>query len=512
MDLAFEMRMGTKMRGDLTRLEGNRYDVVVVGAGINGASTAARLARSGYKSLLIDKGDIGGGSSSRSSRLLHCGLNYLASAKEATTLSDRLQHLRSAKEMMRYRTASQQEIPNRIRKHTFYIPVLRDDPIQKWQFDLAFLSLFLLSGFKEGVEYRNYKNGQADAPQMLEYFGNNLMSAASFVDIVYDWPERICVDMALDAGASGADIRNYTSLANGQATARGWELSLVDTFEPQKTAAVSARLLLNLAGVWSDAVAAKVDVAGEPTVTPNKGCHIAVRLPSAFSGKGIIRRNSLGHLFICVPWRGLHIIGPTETPYSGSLDDITPDDSDVALLLEQANATVPGLHLTADDIVFRWAGLRPAAFQEGSPRGTWMRVFHDLSPRPEAPMLSMAWGRIADHADTAERIARLVQAKLGAPTRRHKVSCLRPRACSSFDDIDLAEVIETEQAMTVADVLFRRTGQGWDADLGLPYVERVAQALEIKTGRKRAPELIDEYFNLLRRSFGYRDVSPLNSR
>src|SRR5690349_12683426 len=66
------------MRPDISELDGQRFDVVIIGGGINGASAAQHLAAAGYRSLIIDKGDFGSGASARSSRLLHCGLRYLA--------------------------------------------------------------------------------------------------------------------------------------------------------------------------------------------------------------------------------------------------------------------------------------------------------------------------------------------------------------------------------------------------------------------------------------------------
>ena len=66
------------MRAPLAELDGRRFDVAIIGAGVNGASAAQHLAGAGYSVLLVDKGDYGSGTSSRSSSLLHCGLRYLA--------------------------------------------------------------------------------------------------------------------------------------------------------------------------------------------------------------------------------------------------------------------------------------------------------------------------------------------------------------------------------------------------------------------------------------------------
>ena len=68
-------------RCELSELSNTEYDVIVVGAGINGAGFAQQLVATGYSVLIIDKGDFAGGATSKSSRILHCGLRYLASGK-----------------------------------------------------------------------------------------------------------------------------------------------------------------------------------------------------------------------------------------------------------------------------------------------------------------------------------------------------------------------------------------------------------------------------------------------
>lgn len=486
------------MRPDLSSFSGRRYDIAVIGAGINGAASAARLARRGYKVLLVDKGDFGSGSSGRSSRLLHCGLNALASTKEAVGLAEKLKHFAAARQMLGFRSDAARQFPDKIGRRQFYIPVFTHDRIPPWQFRMAFALLSTLSGFKDKLGFTVHRPTD-DAAPVLKHFGEALDYAVSFSDVVYDWPERLCIDQALDAERSGADIRNYTEFARAHADGEsGWRIDLTDALDRTMSVTVGARLLLNLTGVWSDGVNARLRNEGGPTVTPNKGCHIAVTLPKDFSGKGIICRNAIGHLFICVPWRGFHIIGPTETAYSGPLDGVSPTEEDVALLLNQANATIPGLHLTAEDVIFRWAGLRPAAFEAGNPRGAWDRRFHDLSPGPDAPAIGLSWGRIADHPDTAATIVGMVERRLG-PSKGAVPSGVEYRgAGGTLDDI-----IRLEQPMTVADVLFRRTGEGWNRDLGVPKAEAIAEALLRHGVSGTVTGLVEDYRAYLHTILGY---------
>ncbi|MGL9623885.1 FAD-dependent oxidoreductase [Bradyrhizobium sp. U531] len=494
------------MRSKISALEGTSYDVAIIGAGINGTSCAVELAERGFSVLLVDKADFGSGSSSRSSRFLHCGLRWLAYAKSAHGFFEKVRTLDAARKVLRFRRAMRTQTPSRVRGHTFLIPIFAEDIVPGWQFDLAFATLAVLSGFRGNLNYRRYSANELGSLPLLKHIRLQVRGVVSFTDYVYDWPERICVDLALSAEESGAIVRNYTNLRKGRQSMRGWELELADSLAPEQTAKVSARLLLNMTGVWSDQTSDAVGIQNAKTVTPNKGCHIMVQLPREFAGMGIICPNSLGHVFMCVPWRGLHILGPTETAYSGSPDELVVDTSDVDLLLQQANAVIPGISLTADDVRFRWAGLRPATFEEGNPLGVWRRAFHDLSPNPSSPMIGVSWGTINSYDDTVAIAARLVEAKLGVakisrhrpPTRRSEIS----------HEADLSQIIATQYPVSVADVLFRRTGHGWDPDLGLGSAESVAKALADQRNGMAAGKLMDEYHALLRREFGHSGKHP----
>ena len=132
-------------RRELGSFDGMNFDVVVIGAGINGARY---LAAAGYLVLLVDKGDFGSGSTSRSTRMLHCGLRYfetprpvldftLAPGKFAVAL-------RMAKAAMEVRGEIVKDSPERVRAIKPLYPIFRDGPYKEWQVDLAFK---VLGGF-----------------------------------------------------------------------------------------------------------------------------------------------------------------------------------------------------------------------------------------------------------------------------------------------------------------------------------------------------------------------------
>ena len=133
------------------------YDIAIVGAGINGASAAQHLSAAGYRVLVVEQGDFANGASSRSSRLLHCGLRHLANGSSVTGMMMRpdrlLRSLATVRADMLARDEIVDSIPERVRAINFCLPIYGDDPYAPWHMDAAFAMLRILvcAGFARGV-------------------------------------------------------------------------------------------------------------------------------------------------------------------------------------------------------------------------------------------------------------------------------------------------------------------------------------------------------------------------
>src|SRR3954454_20247922 len=205
------------MRAPLAELAGRSYDVIVVGGGAAGASTAQHLAAAGYETLLVDKGDFASGTTSRSGRLLYCGLAYLSPDHELWRYlyrpKDLYHRVRMARLSMKCRSQLVETMPERLTRCTFFFPVMRGGPYPGWKVDLAYRALRLLDPSGTPLNYRRLAG-----PEAARQFGlvrlldqGQLESVAVFDEYQYNWAERICIDTVLDAERCGATIRKYTS-------------------------------------------------------------------------------------------------------------------------------------------------------------------------------------------------------------------------------------------------------------------------------------------------------------
>ncbi|MCA0018897.1 FAD-dependent oxidoreductase, partial [Mesorhizobium sp. B264B1A] len=152
------------MRLSLDELSGSVFDVAIVGAGINGAETARCLSAAGYSVLLVDKSDFAAGASGRSSRLLHCGLRYLAPGKSVWEFVRQPQRFltacRMARAAMQSRAQFVRDTPDRIRSMRFCFPVYRGGPYSGWQIDAAFRILKSLGGREVPLNYRRLSGAE----------------------------------------------------------------------------------------------------------------------------------------------------------------------------------------------------------------------------------------------------------------------------------------------------------------------------------------------------------------
>lgn len=456
------------------------YDTVVVGGGIIAAAAGEHLTAAGYRTLLVERDDYGSGTSSKTSRLQHCGLGYLSAASRSIAAflarpSGAIECLSLMRRAMQGRAEFVRAAPERLKPVTFIVPLTRENAIPGWKARLAFKLMAASDGGEVPLDLRILSAEEARAHAALKGMGiEGLHGAMSFTEYQYHWPERIVVDAVMRARTIGMEALNHTAVT---ALSRENDLWRVTLNSPEGIRDVAARAVVNCAGAWVDEITA---LAGAGHIRKNageKGTNIVVRLPDNLSGIGFQTVTAAGAPFYLIPWGELHYVGPWDCPCDGRPEGFRASETEIAAILDQLGRLFPGLRLSRDDVRYSWAGVRPRSLARGG-KGSGPAVLeHDLTEEGLPNVFLFTGGLLMTHRDAGRRLTRAVARRLkpsGGPRP------LRP-ASPMVTDMDrvseasVAHAVLNEQARTLSDILRRRLSVGWEPDLGVSHAETAAE-------------------------------------
>jgi glycerol-3-phosphate dehydrogenase len=496
------------MRQSLSALDGKRFDVAIVGGGISGASSAQHLSAAGYKVLLVEKDDFSSAATSRSSRILHCGLRYLAPKSTPWEFLWQPKRLwtvmETAKRSVEVRGQFLSETPERLRPLPLAIPIYDDSAYRGWHVDLGAKILELIDPYRRPLEYRRLTPKEALKRPLMKWFREpeRLKSVFTFMDYQFHWPDRLCLDAVLDAERLGATVRNYTEATSFERTDHGWRLGLKDSLGAPGTATIAAGQLLNFTGVWIDGVNHRAAPERQPPrkIVAVKGTHIAVRLPPECRGQGVAGLNREGEHIFCGPWGDLHVIGPTETVYEGDIETVRPLEEEIRFLLDEFNYLLPGANVKRSDMEYAWAGARPITYDPARPKGRRMpfAVVQDMHDEGMKDSATLTWATIMFHRQAAQQVVKLVGQRHGPSGPAQPLSyAKRPQPENTNsppvieDDMSvtlatLRHMAETEHPQHIVDLLYRRTGLGWAHPIPADAVRRAAEAIAGPLGWDKA--------------------------
>jgi glycerol-3-phosphate dehydrogenase len=504
---------------NLQRLGAEAFDILVIGGGITGVAVARDAALRGFRVALVDKGDFGGGTSSRSARMIHGGLRYLENYQFGLVLEccNERRHLRKM-------------APRLVRPLPFLYPVYGDQKNPPWKLRMGLTLYDMLGLFQNVQRHRWLKPDEArEREPILQRPG--LLGAARFYDARAD-DARLTMVIARAAHAEGAVVANYveiTGLRIGDGKVQGaFARDRMGGAEIE----IRARVVLNAAGVWVDKVRQQ-DVHYKGAATrPTKGIHLmfsSERLPTHHAVAFDSPRDGR-HAFL-IPWGRHTIVGTTDTDYTGSLDEPAADADDVAYMLEALAHNFPGASVGAPDIISTFAGLRPLLYAEG---GTYaLSREHQITESPSG-LITVAGGKYTTHRLMAEQIVDLaakrlaegfgINAAVGCATRKPLPGAelvQRPAAWVADSEVQthladtygaeaawivayaeenpalaerivpespylLAEAlyaVQHEMALTLSDALIRRTHVIYEVqDGGLSRAGAVAQVMAARLG------------------------------
>lgn len=324
-------------------IKSEQWQMVVVGGGITGAGIALEAARQGLKVLLVERVDFAWGTSSRSSKMVHGGLRYMAAGDFKTT-----------RDSVHERERLLNEAPGLVDLMTYAMPHY------KKQFPTPFIFNVLLWGYDlfSGKRYRKFVKPAEFSTRYPLLKKEQFLGATTFADAVTD-DSRLVMRVLHEAVAAGACCLNYVSaeqLLKEHDKVVG--ITLKDQFTAD-TLDIHADVVVNATGVWVDEL--RNQLVNEHKIRPSRGSHIvlpAERLPVGDS-LTILHPDDQRPIFI-YPWHGRTVVGTTDID-DGKIKNKEADisSSELTYLLKLVGHYFPDANINKSDVIATFAGVRP---------------------------------------------------------------------------------------------------------------------------------------------------------
>jgi glycerol-3-phosphate dehydrogenase len=346
---------------DLTDAATEPLDVLVVGMGATGAGVALDAASRGLRVAVLDKGDLASGTSSKSSKLVHGGLRYLENYEFGLV-----------REGVQERQLLMRLAPHLVRPMDFLYPVWPDTAKRRLlgigltTYDVfAFAALGIRSG-----DLRRHERVSADeavelAPALAD---SELAYAYRYGDCATD-DARLVLSVVQAARRFGALAVPYAEatalLKDGDGRVSG---AVVTDHVSGGSVELRARHVVNATGVWVDRLQGLEEPGRPAVVQPSKGVHVVVpreRLPLDDASILLPSKQGDGRSMFAIPWGRQTILGTTDTPYDGDVEELALTAADLDYVLAAGNA-VFRRDLAADDVLGAWAGVRPLIREAGA--------------------------------------------------------------------------------------------------------------------------------------------------
>ncbi len=377
------------------------YDIIIIGAGIQGAGVAQAACAEGYRVLVVEQyTKPAQGTSSRSSKLIHGGLRYLETAQFSLVyecLQERKRLLKNA--------------PHLVKLVPFYIPVYEKSHRKPWKIRLG-LALYSLLSF---TPFESIPKSKWSSLKGLNVQG--LKAVFKYYDGQTD-DKKLTQAVLASAKTLGADIIFSSHV---ESIAIGSKLCRVTIINDGKKELLKSLLVINAAGPWVKSIVKRSSpiITAQPKIDLVQGTHIIVPKTSKLLGMYYLEAPQDQRAVFVMPWKGQLLIGTTEVTYSGDPADVAPLKTEIQYLLSVYNHYFSA-NLSQSDVIASFAGLRVLPQSVGSafsrPRDTLLVGDNGDQSR----MFSLYGGKLTAYRATAEKVVLRLR-KVFLPTTANKV-------------------------------------------------------------------------------------------
>ncbi|MCF4165494.1 glycerol-3-phosphate dehydrogenase [Zavarzinia compransoris] len=371
-----------------------RFDLVVIGGGINGAAVARDAAGRGLSVLLAEANDYAGATSSASSKLIHGGIRYLEQYE-----------FRLVRESLRERETLMAIAPHLVFPLEFLVPITQGQPRPAWMVRLGLFLYDVLSGRRLLA-----KSGRVPRPEwnrVPRLKQERLKAILHYPDCWTD-DARLTLETLLDARKRGADIRNYRPVTRIAAKTDGFDVTYREDGRP---VTVHARFVVNAGGPFATDVMRKVEGMAAPArkLRLVRGSHIVLPMPAPVEHRAFTLQNDDKRVVFVIPWmERFLIVGTTDVPHEEAAAKPRCTDAERDYLLDCYHRFFDH-RVGPEDVLWSWSGIRPLV-DDGEDNPSKVTREYELvtARRGKGALVSIYGGKITTH----RKLGELVMAEL----------------------------------------------------------------------------------------------------
>jgi glycerol-3-phosphate dehydrogenase len=423
------MSLAIKLRPPL---ESQHFQVVILGGGINGVALARECARAGKRTLLVEQNDFASGTTSRSTRIIHGGLRYLEHGE-----------IDLVRESVRERERLLRERSHLV--HPVHFLFLLNEQSQRSAMKVrAGLWLYQRFAARRSADLSEMELKRVE--RALD--AGHQWTIFNYEDAQCEFPERLVAEWMIEAAEAGAVVRNHCEVLAVNVTqgrARGVLLRDRITGKDER---VEAGWIVNCTGPWADRICQRSSIrTGKPMLGGVRGSHIVLPRFSGAPSVGLYTEAADGRPVFVLPWNDQMLVGTTEVEDTGDPAKTAPANEEIDYLLRTVSKLFPKAKISAHDIKYAFAGVRPLPNSPGDIASAVTRrhFLHDHTPDGAARLISVIGGKLTTAASLARECAR----KIGIPVPEPTMMAMGPG--SSLDPMLDQEIIEIARAGSVSE-------------------------------------------------------------
>lgn len=387
-----------------------KFDLVVIGGGINGCGITRDASERGLKVLLLEKEDFASGCTAASTRLIHGGLRYL-------------EHFEFdlVRESLRERELLLKNANHLVKPLELCLPIYKGS---KRSFRLIKFGMILYDLLSYDKSLPSHKILSAAAFKKYEPGINDqdLISAAVYYDSQIAFPERFCIENILMAKKYGALVVNHSEVTKiNLKNKKIKSVEIIDKLTGSRYS-FSGKIIINASGPWVDSLCKLTKKKIDRKIGGTKGSHIIIKKFNNGPKHAVYSASrSDNRPFFIIPWQEYYLIGTTDIPFSGDPDRVSIDKSEIDYLINETNSILKSKKITKDEILFSYSGIRPLPYVINTDPGSITRkhiVFDHESDEIEN-FISVIGGKLTTYRNLSEQAVNLACKKLG----KEKADC-----------------------------------------------------------------------------------------